>query len=113
MGCIQHGPGGQVEQMLRPGRRAWAHLPSRGLPETLGAKSATMMPATVVEHIALPTDLQSLMRFLPSVLLVTRLCGVVVGVFRWCTRWRRVFAAVRDADPLRLGREVEILRRLE
>jgi bla regulator protein BlaR1 len=54
----------------------------------------------------------SLIQLLPA-LLVVWLCGFVVVLFVWCVRWRRISAAVREAEPLRRGREVEVLRRLE
>ncbi len=41
------------------------------------------------------------------------LCGFVVVLFAWCVRWRRVAAAMREAAPLREGREIDALRRLE
>ena len=56
--------------------------------------------------------LQSLIHLLPA-LLVVWLCGFVVVLFVWCVRWRRISASVREAEPLRQGREVEVLRRLE
>ena len=40
-------------------------------------------------------------------------CGFVVVLFVWYARWRRISAALREAVPLREGREVEALRRLE
>jgi bla regulator protein BlaR1 len=58
------------------------------------------------------TAFQSLIHLLPA-LLVVWLCGFVVVLFVWCVRWRRISAAVREAEPLRQGREVEVLRRLE
>ena len=56
--------------------------------------------------------LQSLIHLLPA-LLVVWLCGFVVVLFVWCVRWRRISEAVREAEPLRQGREVEVLRSLE
>jgi bla regulator protein BlaR1 len=50
--------------------------------------------------------------FLP-VLLVVWLCGFLVAVFVWFVRWRHVSASIRGAAPLRQGREIEALRRLE
>jgi uncharacterized protein (TIGR03435 family) len=40
-------------------------------------------------------------------------CGFVVVLSVWYARWRRVLVRVREAVPLREGREVEALRRLE
>ncbi len=41
------------------------------------------------------------------------LCGIAVVVLAWYVRWRRISAAIRKAEPLREGREVESLRSLE
>ena len=58
------------------------------------------------------TAFQSLIHVLPA-LLVVWLCGFVVVLFVWCVRWRRISSTVREAEPLRQGREVEVLRGLE
>jgi bla regulator protein blaR1 len=50
--------------------------------------------------------------FLPALLIVW-LCGFLVVTFVWMVRWRRVRDSIRGAVPLREGREVEALRRLE
>jgi bla regulator protein blaR1 len=41
------------------------------------------------------------------------LCGIAAVVLAWHVRWRRISVAIRKAVPLREGREVESLRRLE
>jgi uncharacterized protein (TIGR03435 family) len=41
------------------------------------------------------------------------LAGAMAVLFVWCARWRRISAVLREATPLREGREVEALRRLE
>ena len=58
------------------------------------------------------TAFQSLSHLLTA-LLVVWLCGSAVVLLVWCVRWRRISAAVRKAEPLCQGREVEVLRRLE
>jgi len=58
------------------------------------------------------TAFQSLIHLLLA-LLVVWLCGFVVVLFVWSVRWRRISVAVREAEPLSQGREVEVLRRLE
>src|SRR5271157_1575803 len=40
-------------------------------------------------------------------------CGFAVVLFVWYAHWRRISAALRGAVPLREGREVQALRRLE
>jgi bla regulator protein blaR1 len=53
-----------------------------------------------------------LMHLLPMLLAVW-FCGFVVVLSLWCVRWRKIRSALRDATPLREGREVETLRRME
>ena len=65
-----------------------------------------------IPNVTPSTAFQSLTHLLPA-LLVVWLCGFVVVLLVWCVRWRRISAAVREAEPLRQGREVEVLRRLE
>jgi bla regulator protein BlaR1 len=55
----------------------------------------------------------SLLHWLPAALVTAWVCGFAAILFLWCARWRRVSAAMRDAAPLREGREVEALRRLQ
>jgi uncharacterized protein (TIGR03435 family) len=77
-----------MEQVSQPFTRQTATAPARGTPETA---------------------LQSLSHLFPALLLVW-LCGFAVVLFVWWVRWRRVSAAVREAERLREGREVEVLR---
>jgi bla regulator protein blaR1 len=50
---------------------------------------------------------------LPIVLLALWFMGCTVLLMIWLGRWRIISAMVRDASPIRAGRELEILRRLE
>ena len=50
---------------------------------------------------------------LPVVLLAIWFCGLVAVLLCWWVRWRRVAAAVRSSTPMREGREVEALRRIQ
>src|SRR3982074_1087806 len=65
-----------------------------------------------IPHATPPTVYQSLIHFLPA-LLVVWLCGFAVVLFVWCVRWRRISTAVQEATRLHDGREVEALRRLD
>jgi bla regulator protein BlaR1 len=65
---------------------------------------------------ATPQDsgvLPSRTHLLPAILATAWLGGFTFVLFVWCTRWRRISLAIREAVPLREGREVEALRRLE
>jgi len=72
-------------------------------------------PAMSVISRATPSTIasSSLIQLLPALLEAVWLCGFLVVVFVWYLRWRRVSIALRNAEPLREGREVEMLRRLE
>ena len=50
---------------------------------------------------------------LSTVLVAVWLCGFLVVLTRWLIQWSRVAIAIRNATPLREGRVVEILRRIE
>jgi beta-lactamase regulating signal transducer with metallopeptidase domain len=50
---------------------------------------------------------------LPAILVAIWLSGIVLVLFVWYARWRRISAALREALPLEEGREVEALRRAE
>jgi uncharacterized protein (TIGR03435 family) len=102
-----------------------------GLGSHLASPRATAVPKTglyfAMEQVGQPftrqavppisnatasTAFHSLIHLLPALLAVW-LCGFVVVLFVWCVRWRRISAAVREAEPLRQGREVEVLRSFE
>jgi len=55
----------------------------------------------------------SLAHVLPAILAAVWLCGFALVLFVWLTRWRRISLAIQEGLPLREGREVEALRRLE
>jgi bla regulator protein BlaR1 len=55
----------------------------------------------------------NLLDLVPALFIAAWFCGFVVVLSFWYTRWRRISAATREAAPLRDGREVEALRRLQ
>jgi bla regulator protein blaR1 len=67
----------------------------------------------VISRASPPTALPSLVHLLPTLLAGVWLGGFLVVLFVWYARWRRVSAAIGGAAPLREGREVEALRRVE
>jgi len=69
---------------------------------------AQVMPPAVHSTI-----FASLVPLLPAILVAAWLCGFVAVLFTWWVRWRRMSRVLREARPLREGREAEILRRLE
>lgn len=55
---------------------------------------------------------EGLLPLLPA-LAALWLCGFLTVLFVWSARWRRISAAIKAAEPLREGREVGLLRRVE
>src|SRR6266513_498749 len=71
-------------------------------------------PAMTVISRATPSTISpSVTHLLPGLLAAAWLCGFLVVLSVWCLRWRGISVAIREAVPLREGREVEALRRLE
>ena len=66
----------------------------------------------VISRASSSTPLWSLPHLLPALVAVW-LCGFLVVFFVWGVHWRRISSALRAALPVREGREVETLRRLE
>src|SRR6266576_5570801 len=71
-------------------------------------------PAMTVISRATPSTISpSVIHLLPGLLAAAWLCGFLVVLSAWYLRWRGISVAIREAVPLREGREVETLRRLE
>jgi bla regulator protein BlaR1 len=97
----------------------------RRLPWSRGAAGTDAGFYGVIEQVVQPfttaaisqaapaTVFSSLIHLLPSFLAAAWIGGFIVVLFVWFARWRRISAAIRNATPLREGREVEALRRLE
>ena len=68
---------------------------------------------SVIARVTPSTASPNLIRVLPALLAATWLGGFLVVLLVWYVRWRQISAAVRQARPLREGREVVALRRLE
>ena len=92
-------------------RMAW----SRGPASTQGALSF------VIEQVSQPfaqqassqAAPQNIFASLPAIFTAAWICGSIAVLMVWFARWRRVSADIRNAEPLKKGREVEVLRRLE
>ncbi len=92
-------------------RMAW----SRGSASSEGSLSF------VIEQVSRPfarqagshATPQTIFAALPAILVVGWVCGCIAVLIVWTARWRRVSAGIRTAAPLKEGREVEALRRLE
>jgi uncharacterized protein (TIGR03435 family) len=97
---------------------AWSHGPAvtnTGLyfaVEEIGQPFA--QPTIQAIPLAAPmTALSTLIHLLPLLLTAVWLCGFIVVLCVWCFRWLRISKLARESLPLRHGRELETLRRLE
>ena len=97
---------------------AWWRGPagaSRGVYIAMDQLSQPFSPS----RISLPAEATpavhsaGLIELLPVLLAAVWLCGIAVVVLAWYVRWRRVTAAIRGALPVKSGRELETLRRVE
>jgi bla regulator protein BlaR1 len=73
----------------------------------------TQLPMLVISRATPSTVSSGLVQLLPVLLAAVWLCGFLVVFFVWSLRWRSISNALRQAQPLHQGREVEMLRRLE
>jgi len=78
--------------------------------QPFGQSAVTVASQTSPAVISTST---SLLQLLPMLAAAVWLCGFLSVVLVWVVRWRRMSAAMREALPLREGREVKALRRLE
>jgi bla regulator protein BlaR1 len=91
-----------------PGSKAGLYFAMEGVSQPFTHPIVSMIPRVTASAVS-PGPLH----LLPALLTAAWLCGFVVVLFVWGLRWQRVSAAMRDGAPLREGREVEALRRLE
>jgi bla regulator protein BlaR1 len=73
----------------------------------------TQSSASAMSPAAPAAVSSGLAHLLPLLICAVWLCGFLALLFLWCLRWRRISSTIRGALPLREGREVESLRRLE
>jgi bla regulator protein BlaR1 len=71
------------------------------------------VPTTLISRISPSVASPSLLSLLPALLIAVWLGGLVAVLFAWFKRWKQISAALREAVPLREGREVEVLSRLQ
>ena len=100
-------------------RLPWSHAPAGMNAGVVVAMEQVSQPFTQAAIVmppispATPTVLQSLWHLLPALVTAAWLGGFAVVLSIWCIRWRRVAAVMREAAPLREGREIEALHRLD
>src|SRR6267143_3010837 len=90
------------------GTKAGLYFAMEGVSQPFSQPTMSMIP-----RAAPSTAFPSLTHLLPALLAAVWLCGFLVVFSVWYVRWRRISSAIREAMPLREGREVEALRRLE
>jgi uncharacterized protein (TIGR03435 family) len=93
---------------LRPGAPA-----DSGLYLTMEEVTRPFTQSAVSAMASAPAVVSSLRHWLPAIVGGVWLCGFFVVMLSWCLSWRKVTAAIRGAQPIREGREVEALRRAE
>jgi bla regulator protein BlaR1 len=79
--------------------------------EVVGQPFSQVAAIDIVPTISTP--LHSFVHLFPTILMVVWLCGFIAVLFLWWARWRRIATTVRGAVPIREGREIEALRRME
>jgi bla regulator protein BlaR1 len=72
-----------------------------------------MQPTTSVSASTASANLLNATQLIPWILLTVWLCGLISVLLVWCLRWWRISSALLAALPLREGREVEALQRME
>jgi len=69
--------------------------------------------ALTANHTATSSLQASFIGYLPTLLLVAWICGCVAVLIFWWLSWRRITVSIGGALPIKSGREIEALRRLE
>ena len=97
---------------------AWSHDPAGTRAGLYVAVEEVSLPFTqptmsVISRVTPATVSASLIHLLPILLTTVWSCGFVLVLSLWYVRWKRISAAIREGVPLREGREVEVLRRIE
>jgi bla regulator protein blaR1 len=100
------------------GHIPWSSAPagiSRGLLFTMEQAGQPFAPTLVPPIVRLipKSAFAGLGAFLPVLLAAVWCAGFMVALGICCARWRTVSAAVRNSRPLRQGREIEALHRLQ
>src|SRR5580698_2479649 len=92
---------------------AWSHPSTAGLYFAMEEVDEPFTLPSTISQATSPPAFSNLIRLVPTVLASVWLCGFALVLCIWYARWRRVSSAVREGAPLREGREVRTLRRLE
>jgi uncharacterized protein (TIGR03435 family) len=82
-------------------------------PMAMESRTLTKLSRAMVPPGPQPSIRADLARLVPGILMGVWLCGFVAVLLRWWMRWRHVAAVLRAGQPLVVGREVEMLRRLQ
>jgi bla regulator protein blaR1 len=88
---------------------------SRGAATTQGALSFVIEQVSqpFAKQVSSQAAPQTIFASLPAIIAAAWACGFVAVLVVWFARWRRVSVGIRNTAPLREGREVKALRRLE
>lgn len=97
-------------------RLAWRRGTSQanaGLHFTMEKLGQVFSSPTIISQTASPIVSRDPVHLTPILLTAIWLCGLLVVLGTWGLRWRKISVVKNGAAPLRDGREVEILRRVE
>jgi len=94
-------------------RMGWsrASAATSGFTFVMEEMSQPLLPGTA-SHAASTVSAISI-NFLPTLLLGAWVCGCIAVLVFWWVRWRSIAVSIRGALPMKSGRELEALRRLE
>jgi len=95
---------------------SWSHSPASTNAGVYFAMEEVGEPFTLpslISQATPPPVSANLIRLVPPILASVWLCGFALVLCIWYARWRRISSAIREGAPLREGREVRTLRRLE
>jgi bla regulator protein blaR1 len=83
------------------------------LSSAVGVVSQPFSDLQIAQTINVQTLSEQIVALLPNTLAGVWLFGVLTVLLVWHVRWRRIYKSLKCAVPMKNGREVEILRRLE
>ncbi len=97
-------------------RLAWLRSPAESKSPLYFTLEAASQPFTQPAASVIPAAsnaASAIVHWVPAILAAMWLCGFLAVILVWCLRWRKISADIRNAIPLREGREVDALRHAE
>ncbi len=91
----------------------WSSTTSIVQPDLTSVIDMISQPFARPEVAAISRATTSSAALLPTLLFAIWFCGCAMHLLAWWVRWHRIAVIVRGASPLKAGRELDALRRLE